>query len=125
MIHLIYIYFIVNAFLAGCTVGNKEGVITFFIAVLVGSPLYGILFIYACAEAFIKWSNDKALIKGWYRLYFTNYFAKLGDGTVRIRQAQYWGHKVNGVKANSYGRFFLRQLDKKYNYGITKPFDHE
>lgn len=120
MIHLIYIYFIINAFLAGLTVGNKEGVLTLFIAVFFGSPFYGIILLYTSIEQFVKWLNRILLIRAWYRLFLTSYFKNLNEMTIKIRTQQYKGIRLDKTNMNRYERYFYRKLDKKYNYGITK-----
>ncbi|WP_343566351.1 hypothetical protein [Sphingobacterium sp.] len=117
MIHLIYIYFIINSFLAGMEFSDNKGMaltLLFF-----GLPLYtlGIIWLYAIRQPLI-WIENKSLILGWYRLYFTDYFSKMDYQTIDVRRRQYRGEYEN-INANNYQRFFLRQIDKKYNYGIT------
>lgn len=117
MIHLIYIYFIVNAFIAGIWfIDNKGFSLTMFVF---GIPMYMILACWILIREPIVWIENNALFLGWYRLYFTNYFEKMDNHTIEIRRAQYLG-KTKNINANRYQRFFLRQLDKKYNYGITR-----
>ncbi len=113
MIHLIYIYFIVNAFLAGSQDSLKYGILVF----LFGIPLYIGVYLIEFFEFLIK----KSLIRAWYRLYFTDYFANANDMFIKVRTAQYQGIcKESKDNLNKYSKFFLRQIDKKYNYGITK-----
>lgn len=120
MIHLIYIYFIVNAFVAGAVLGNRDGVSNCFVALFVGLPYYGLIFIYAVFEALVVWIVRVTIIKGWYRLYFTDYFSNLDDMTVKIHRHQYYGLRKDGTNTSWLGKIFLRQIDKKYNYGITR-----
>lgn len=119
MIHLIYIYFVVNAFIAG-TIYNEgndwRGAIVCF---LIGIPTY----IYLFFLMFCKWLEKIILIKAWYRLYFTDHFSKMEEWTIKIRSAQYHGQAKLTRNANWYERIFLRQIDKKYNYGITKSIE--
>jgi hypothetical protein len=120
MIHLIYIYFIVNAFIAGVSVGYREKLLDIVVSLTIGLPYYGIVFVYTCIEALIIWIGRVSLIRGWYRLYFTSYFENMSELAIKIRRQQYLGTRKNSKNANSYERFFLRHLDKKYGYGITK-----
>lgn len=119
MTHAIYIYFIINAFLAGMEFSDNKGMALTLL--FVGLPFYvaGIIWLYAIRRPLI-WIENKSLILGWYRLYFTNYFSKMDYQTIDVRRRQYRGEYEN-INANRYQRFFLRQIDKKYNYGITKP----
>lgn len=121
MIHLIYIYFIVNAFLAGYEYRWDKHIPVAMVMFLIGLPV--ILLDYLIV--FIGWIYLKLLIKGWYHLYFTNTFGKSNEMWIKIRRQQYKGIRADNTNFNWYERFFMRQLDKKYNYGITKPFDHE
>jgi len=85
-----------------------------------GIPLYILIFcwLYIFKKP-IFWIENNLLLLGWYRLFLTNYFAQMDNQTIDIRKKQYFGFYKNS-SANKYQRFFLRQLDKKYNYGITK-----
>lgn len=120
MIHAIYIYFIINAFIAGVTIGNKEGIIFFLIAIFFGIPFYSLIFIYALFEWIVIRVDELLIIRGWYRLLYTDYFGKMDEITIKIRRQQYLGLRKDKTNCNKYERFFLRQIDKKYNYGITK-----
>lgn len=119
MIHIIYIYFIVNAFIAGVIFNDNKYLAL--LCLFFGLPLYVLSFFWAW---FLRpswiWLENNSLLLGWYRLYFTDYFSKMDDLTIKIRRQQYFGLRNDRTNANRYQRFFLRQIDKKYNYGITK-----
>jgi len=118
LIHLIYIYFVVNAFLSGIFFDDNKAMS--FTLLFCGIPLYILIFcwLYIFKKP-IFWIENNLLLLGWYRLFLTNYFAQMDNQTIDIRKKQYFGFYKNS-SANKYQRFFLRQLDKKYNYGITK-----
>ncbi|WON94794.1 hypothetical protein [Sphingobacterium sp. UGAL515B_05] len=106
--------------MTGLAIGNREGLLQYIICLLIGLPYYSIVCLYCFTEALICWLDKKLIIKGWYRLRFTDYFSRMNETTIAIRRAQYFGEAKNLRKANWYDRFFLRQIDKKYGYGITK-----
>lgn len=123
MTHLIYIYFIVNAFLAGISSVNNYNLLKTLVILLFGLPIGALWFIYACIYDSISWIVTKLIIIGWFRLLFTNYYGNLPKITVKIRKQQYQGIRSDNTNFNRYERFFMRQIDKKYNYGITKKDD--
>lgn len=103
MIHAIYIYFIINALIAG---GETERKI-FWIMFLIGLP-------YLICD--VSWSWIKGLIERYevvtlYKLYFTNHF-----------NDEKWIVILNDIypKSNKYRKWIIRRISNKYNYGITK-----
>lgn len=123
MIHIIYIYFIINAFIAGYSIGINEGFWRFILALFFGIPFYSVVFIYTCSEALFKLIDNKTLVTGWFKLYFTNHFNKMDKETISLRKRQYNGTSGIGRKGrriNKYERLFLEQIDKKYKFGITE-----
>lgn len=119
-IHAIYIYFILNAFVSGIAFGSNEKWYYSVSMLFFGLPfciLYVAGFIIIGSAGLI---SRKLLIIPWYRLYFTDYFGNVKGDFIRIRRDQYFGRVKFGKKyMNAYDKFFIRQLDKKYKYGIT------
>lgn len=119
MIHLIYIYFIVNAFLAG---REKDWILSI-LCMLFGVPIFlfdGLIWLFV--ESW-KYLNNNLLISGLYKLYFTDKLSNFHPEVIELRRKQYFGRIGTGKKnrkLNAYELFFLRQIDKKYNYGITR-----
>lgn len=107
MIHAIYIYFIINAFIAGSGATWKECLRDF----LIGLPYH----ICDIAWSWIKGPIGALEIKTLYDLYFTDKFGV---------EKQFWIDILKSLypKSNKYRRWVIRQIDKKYNYGITKSF---
>lgn len=105
MTHLIYIYFIINAFIAGLfhsDLDNWKYTLCWF--------FFGALF-----PLYLAWGwLDRTLeITTLFVLYFTNWFKTgVSDKGIDILRESY---KI----ANPYKKWVLRQIDKKYNYGIT------
>lgn len=105
MIHLIYIYFIINAFLAG----NERTwlkVLTYF--------LFGILLVIGEVIYHLIVHKNFLLLFDYYKLYITNDFNYLSSESIKYIKLYYF------YDANWYNRLFIKQLDKKYNYGITR-----
>lgn len=121
MIHAIYIYFIINALITGVSIGKKDRISFLIFSSVFGLPFYACAFSYYFIGCLLKLIDDKLLIQGFYRLYFTDKFSAIDKQTVDLRRRQYFGQAGIGVKnreLNKYEKFFLRQIDKKYNYGI-------
>lgn len=118
MIHLIYIYFLINSYFAYRYKDVEDGFIMYLMLMLFGLVAFIFTKVYEGATYLFK----KSLIKAWYLLYFTDYYANPSDMFIKIRTQQYHGWRLN-KKENSgwYDRFFIRKLDKKYNMGITNP----
>lgn len=118
MIHLIYIYFIINAFIVGLSFKDDKKILGT-ICLVIGLPALILALVYSFIRPVLIWIENNSLLLGWYRLYCTNYFSKMDKQTIDVRSKQYHG-KYKTINANRYQRFFLRQIDKKYKYGITK-----
>lgn len=105
MIHLIYIYFIVNAFVAGLFHEDLDDwgftLVWLFFGCLF--PLY----------LAWRWLDRTLEINTLLVLYFTDWFKKKESemGIQLLRNS----YKI----ANPYKRWVLRQIDKKYGWGIT------
>lgn len=115
MIHLIYIYFIINAYIAGKEGDNDVLLSIFYI-------LFGLPFVLGSLVVFVAIKLFQVIqLKTWYRIYFTDYFSCLSKKTIDIKKNQYHGRFINKrSNFNRYNRFLMRLIDKKYNYGITK-----
>lgn len=105
MIHLIYIYFIVNSFLAGLFHKDLENKY-YTICWLLFGCLYPLLL-------FITWIDNKVELSTIFMIYFTDYFKVNKD---RISSDFKWYYNDTDSR---YKKFILRKIDKKYNYGIT------
>ena len=106
MTHAIYIYFIINAFIARYVYGADNNVrLTVLIA------LFGCLF---PLSWFFKWLDKEVELTSWYMFIFTNKWSKLKD-----REIDYLRIAYRGPYLTKYRKWVLRQIDKKYNYGIT------
>jgi len=107
MIHLIYIYFIINAFLAGMFAQDnwKYSLLAFFFGCL-----YPIVWV---SIRLIEITEIRTL----FDLYFTKNFANFNDSQIENMKS-YHKHQVSN---NRWFRVWIMKLvDKKYNYGITK-----
>ncbi len=113
MIHLIYIYFIINALLAGIAIGCDEKPWMIIIAALFGC-LYPLLYLISIAG----WIDRQLELHTLFVLYFTNGFKKVAtpEGISALKRAY--------PKANWYRKWVLRQIDRKYGYGIV-PVDND
>src|SRR5690606_21634092 len=107
MIHAIYIYFIINAFIAGMlsTENWKYSILALFFGCL-----------YPIVWLSIKLAEITE-IRTLYDLYFSNNFANFNDTQIE-RMKEYHKYKVN--KKRWYKIWVMKLVDKKYNYGITK-----
>lgn len=105
MTHVVYIYFIINAFIAGIWFSENKGIALTML--LFGLPLYIIVGVWSIVRIPIVWLENNSLLLGWYRLYFTDYFSKMDNQTIEIRRAQYFG-KTKNINANKY--FFLTNV---------------
>lgn len=108
MIHAIYIYFIINAFIAG-SANNWKLLIR---DLLIGLPFYVFDIAFSWFSLLIWRLNSKYFFISFFRLWFTDRykFFEVRMDYVRSRL----------VEGNWFERQFIRQLDKKYGYGITK-----
>lgn len=107
MIHLIYIYFIINAFIAGLVYSDSDnwGITLCWLLFGCLSPLY------------LLWNwLDKILeVRTLFYLYFTNFFKdRLTPEMHTVLRNTY------KKETRLYKRWVIRQVDRKYNYGITK-----
>lgn len=117
MIHLIYIYFLANSYFAYRYKDAEDGFVMYLLLMLFGLIAFGFTKLYE--GVLYLWK--KSLIKAWYLLYFTDYFANPSDMFIKIRTQQYHGLRNDPKENNNwYERFFIRKLDKKYKVGITK-----
>jgi hypothetical protein len=107
MIHAIYIYFIINAFIAGYIYSSEENIRLTIIILLFGClfPL-GWLF---------KWIDKEVELTSWFMFIFTKKWGKMTKNQIDYLRTVY-----NGRYLSKYRRWVLRIIDKKYNYGITK-----
>lgn len=108
MIHLIYIYFIINAFIAGLfhsDLYNWKYTLCWF--------LFGCLFPFGW---FCKWGDKEVELTSWFMFIFTNKWGNMNDKEIDYLRIAY-----RGPYLTKYRKWVLRQIDKKYNYGITKP----
>lgn len=123
MIHLIYIYFILNAIIAG---GTSMKFMEFTKLFLFGVPIYLSIFIYHFSKNLYEFISVKLILKGWYKLYFTDeYSQRPDDSIIENKRKQYWGLYEgydSRFNSNWYQRLFIRKLDSKYNHGLTKPY---
>lgn len=109
MIHLIYIYFIVNAFLAGSGSTWKECLRDF----LIGIPYHIVDIAWSWIRPLIWRLNSKFYFISFYKLWFTDSYKQ-----THVRYMDYARKRLKS--SNWFERQFIKQLDKKYNYGITR-----
>lgn len=103
MTHIIYIYFIVNAFLAGQCWGDDKDLRLTVLALFFGS-LSPVIFA-------LHWIDRKIEFRTILALVFTDHFKK--DINIEYMRGIY-------KYSNRYKKWVIRMIDKKYNYGITK-----
>lgn len=108
MTHLIYIYFIINALLAGIAIGSNENA-----WVIIAAALFGSLYPFVYLISIAGWIDRQLELHTLFVLYFTDRFKKVQtpEGIAALRRAY--------PKANRYRKWVLRQVDKKYGFGIT------
>lgn len=114
MIHFIYIYFMINCYIAGRE-GESDLLLSLFY-ILFGFPfVIGSILVFIFVRLF-----EVIQFKTLYRICFTDYFANMSQRTIDIKKNQYHGRFINKrSNFNRYNRFLMRLIDKKYNYGIT------
>lgn len=108
MIHLIYIYFIINAFFSADGDSYKMKTLIF----LFGLPYYTARAIIAICVALFWKLNSKTFVGSILILWFTDKYNR-NDLNMDLAKERY-------EKGNWFEKQFIRALDKKYNYGITK-----
>lgn len=115
-------YFMVNAFIAGMVM-NEKGFKWWHIvaAFLFGSLIWISLFIWDA----IKWIDKHIEASTLYRLYFTDYWEKQFDHKDDLyyspeQRIKMFRDLYKHPKQTRYRRWVIRQIDKKYNFGITK-----
>jgi len=107
MIALIIAYFMVNSFLAGYFLADTGRWWQFFLWLFFGC-LYPLIYIISV----LAWVDRKLDITALLLLYFTNWWGKKDNLNIEAMKSYY-------ITANRYKRWIMRQIDKKYNYGIT------
>jgi len=103
MIHLIYIYFIINAFVAGVfsTASWQKSVLALF---------FGCLYPLIYVTSFVGWLDRKTEIATLFCLYFTNRFKGFNEEQID-RLKEYYDYQVE--KNNKYKIWVIKQIDKK------------
>lgn len=105
MIHAIYIYFIINAFIAGAGHNWKECLRD----ILFGLPYHIADIAWSWIKPALKKIDNKIFITAFFTVWFTNKFSDIRPNFVKER------YKVG----NWFERKLIQQIDKKYKYGIT------
>lgn len=111
MIHVVYIYFIANAFLSGERYtwnGWKYSVYLF----LFGTIHYSSIILFALLKAFFFCLSKKTWIPAFLKLWFSSYY-KRDPSEIKIEDV-----RAIYAKASWFERKFIEQMDRKYNYGI-------
>ena len=120
MLHVIYIYFIINAFIVGFGFKTSNDWRVHILFLLFGVPIIVVGLSYSFTVDVI-W---KKCLRPLYLVIFTDRFANMSEYTIEIKTKQYRGTLTQG-NFNTYNRFLARLIDKKYNYGITKENNYE